>query len=362
MKVQQLPSLNGWRAVSIFMVLGCHTAMMSAVSPKISHLLGSLFDGNLGVRFFFTISGFLITWLMLKEETKFDRVCLKNFYIRRTLRIWPVYLIFLIVLGTLQASGIVIQHGSAWRGLLTFTRNFYDKTTGNIEDYVSSHCWSLSIEEQFYLFWPLIFYFLTTKQRIWFLISTILFSIGFKTIYVLGFYDRHHSHFLFQDYSTFNYLDCLSWGCLGAFGITLRKTTLEALFKKYPSIFFSISFSMVLIPYLFGLGQGIQALGFIILLLHSVVSPAWLFYRILNLKWMNRIGILSYSIYIWHQLIWWLWPKSLEEVWVLWIPLTLGIAWISYEFLEKPFFALRTKFHDPKMKISRALDTSPAAG
>jgi peptidoglycan/LPS O-acetylase OafA/YrhL len=350
MKTQQLPSLNGWRAVSILLVLGCHTALMPGIPPKLSHLFGTLFDGNLGVRFFFTISGFLITWLMLKEETEFKRVSLKHFYIRRTLRIWPVYLSFVALLGILQVFGILVQHHFAWRGLLTFTRNFYDKTSMSCADDISSHCWSLSIEEQFYLFWPLIFILLKRRGRIPFLIATILFSNGFRTIYLLGFYDRH-SHVLFQEYSTFNYLDCLAWGCLGAHSLTAWRSQLEELFGKYPLIIFPVFFSMILIPYLIGLGQGIQALGFVVLLLHSVVSPNCAFYRILNFKWMCQIGILSYSLYIWHQIIWMMWPKALGEVWFLWIPLTLGVSCLSYAFLEKPFLALRAKFRDPNMNI-----------
>jgi peptidoglycan/LPS O-acetylase OafA/YrhL len=347
MKVQQLPSLNGWRAVSILLVLGYHTAMMTGFPSKYARLFLTVFDGNLGVRFFFIISGFLITWLMLKEENKFNTVSLGNFYIRRTLRIWPVYLSFVALLGILQMLGIVIQHGYAWRGLLTFTRNFYDARNESLGDDVSQHCWSLSIEEQFYVFWPLTFRLLGKRARIWFLILLILFSAGFKTIYLLGFYDRH-SFLLFQNYSTFNYVDCLSWGCLAAILLAAWRATLEELFKKQNPIVFAVSFSMILIPHLIGLGKGLQSAGFAILLLHSVVSPGWMSYRILNLKWMNRIGILSYSIYIWQQIIWLLWPKSLGAVWFLWLPLIFGISWISYEFLEKPFFTLRAKFRDAR--------------
>jgi peptidoglycan/LPS O-acetylase OafA/YrhL len=268
MKVQQLPSLNGWRAVSILLVLGSHTSMMQGVPLKFSHLLGILFEGNLGVRFFFTISGFLITWLMLKEEAEFGHVSLKNFYIRRTLRIWPVYFSYVALLGVLQVFGVLVQDQFVWRGLLTFTRNFYDKMSESYVDGVSGHCWSLSIEEQFYFFWPLIFLVLKMRGRIWFLIATILFSIGFKTIDVLGFHDRQ-AHILFQEYSTFNYLDCLSWGCLGGIWLTVWKSKLEELFKKYSLIIFPVFFSLILIPYLIGWGRGIQALGFVGLLLHQ---------------------------------------------------------------------------------------------
>jgi len=219
MKVQQLPSVNGWRAISILLVLGYHTSMMHGVPLNLSRLFSALFDGNLGVRFFFTISGFLITWLMLKEEAEFGCVSLKNFYIRRILRIWPVYFSYVALLGVLQAFGLLVQDPFVWRGLLTFTRNFFDIMLETYADGVSGHCWSLSIEEQFYFFWPFIFLLLKTKGRIWFLIATILFSNGFGTIDNLGLHDRH-AHILFGKCSTFYYMDCLSWGCLGAIWLT----------------------------------------------------------------------------------------------------------------------------------------------
>jgi peptidoglycan/LPS O-acetylase OafA/YrhL len=347
MKIQLLPSLNGWRAVSILLVLGSHTAMISGVPPRLAHFFSSVFDGNLGVRFFFIISGFLITWLMLREENEFERVSLKNFYIRRILRIWPVYLAFLLLLGIFQIAGILVQHEFAWRGLLTFTRNFYDAKMESASDLASKHCWSLSIEEQFYVFWPLTFCFLGKRGRILFLILMLICSAGFKTIYLLGFHDRN-SVLLFQDYSTFNYLDCLSWGCLAAFFLAARRSAAERLFNQHGSIIFAVSFSMILFPCLIGPWKGLQNAGFAALLLHSVIAPRSMFYPFLNLKWMNWIGILSYSLYIWQGIIQAMWPKFLEETWFLWLPLTFSVSWVSYEFLEKPFFALRAKFRNAR--------------
>ncbi|HUE36039.1 MAG TPA: hypothetical protein VMO20_01510, partial [Candidatus Acidoferrum sp.] len=102
--------------------------------------------------------------------------------------------------------------------------------------------------------------------------------------------------------------------------------------------------SLILIPGLAQLGRGLQAAGFIGLILHSVVSPQWMFYRVLNWEWMKKIGVLSYSIYLWNQFFWMLWPPALAKWWFLWIAITLGIAWLSYSFLEKPFLGLRAKF------------------
>jgi len=147
----RLPSLDGWRAVSIIMVLGYHAAMASPDSE--SPVFSMFFDGNLGVRFFFVISGFLITWLLLKESKQTGKVSLNNFYVRRFLRIFPVYFVYVLVLFGLQLFAKFKETPAGWLGMLTFTRNFTDGLTAN-GSMGSAHLWSLSVEEQFYLLWP----------------------------------------------------------------------------------------------------------------------------------------------------------------------------------------------------------------
>ncbi|MGH7942063.1 MAG: acyltransferase family protein, partial [Limisphaerales bacterium] len=276
------PSLNGWRAISIMLVLANHTPMVPGFPTAHRYFFTTWLDGELGVRFFFAISGFLITWLMLAEEVEYKKVSLKIFYIRRSLRIWPVYFAYVVIFLILQVLGFNFQSIGAWRGVLTFTRNFHDENAGMNGDWATAHFWSLSIEEQFYLFWPLIFCFFGKRDRIGCLLAAILFSTVFKTVELLGLYDRHHAHFLFQEYSTFNYLDCLGWGCLGAFALASGRAKLEALAAKYSTIIFPVCFSMVLVPYLVRVGTGIQAMGFMGLVLHSVLCPRWIFYRVLN--------------------------------------------------------------------------------
>lgn len=294
----------------------------------------------LGVRFFFIISGFLITWLMLQEEAEYSEMSLGRFYARRCLRIWPLYFIYLGVALAVQLSGVVIQSSSSWRGLLTFTRNFF--STGNSGDWLTVHFWSLSVEEQFYLVWPLVFCLLANRGRVMFLAAAICVSAGFRFFqFAVTPMMEHRFPFLFQQYSTFNFLDCLGWGCAGAFALVRWRPKIESACKKRPDIIFSICFAAVLLPYFAQFGNGVQAIGFVGLLIHSVVHPEWALYRTLNTKWVDKIGVISYSTYIWQEPICFGWPQALAIVWFLKVPIALAIGYASYEFLEKPFLGLR---------------------
>ncbi|MEI6078838.1 MAG: acyltransferase [Verrucomicrobiota bacterium] len=141
----KLPSLDGWRAVSIALVLLLHSSYTSGFPSKLDRIINGFDAGVLGVRFFFVISGFLITCLLLREHAETSVISLKHFYARRALRILPVYFFYLVVLGFLTRYS---QAPSAWLANLTFTTNFFPTP------FATTHFWSLAVEEQFYFLWP----------------------------------------------------------------------------------------------------------------------------------------------------------------------------------------------------------------
>jgi len=139
----QIPELDGIRGVAILLVLLCHAAMWLPESVVRSVLL----EGKIGVDLFFVLSGFLITGILL--DTRSDRHALRNFYVRRGLRIWPLYFCFLLAafvsLRTLMPPSI-----APWVYVL-FAQNFvYWVSAGPVLEPM----WSLAVEEQFYLVWP----------------------------------------------------------------------------------------------------------------------------------------------------------------------------------------------------------------
>jgi peptidoglycan/LPS O-acetylase OafA/YrhL len=138
---RRIPSLDGLRAASILLVIVSH------LSPRIPML--SLVDyGNLGVRIFFVISGFLITTLLLEERARTGHISIRDFYRRRFFRIVPAYYTFLLVMALLIPTGWL---RASFAGLLpaaTFSMNYFPVTATLV------HSWSLSVEEQFYMLWP----------------------------------------------------------------------------------------------------------------------------------------------------------------------------------------------------------------
>lgn len=366
----RLPSLDGWRALSIVLVLGAHTALTAGFPERLVRPFHHLFDGHMGVRFFFVVSGLLITWLMLSEERKTGRVNLPHFYARRALRILPVYLAFLLVAGMIQYFTTCDHDLTTWIANLTFTRDFFPG--GNT---LSNHFWSLAVEEQFYLLWPFLFVALAPALRTRIMPFVVVGAI------LVAFLNRCLWEFppsgaplwknLFHEWSFFNNVDSLAIGCMAAIWLAADERGLRSLLTSRPRLVVLVSMLMLAEPYImhwladrawlspafkslswacwFGLGRTFQSVGFVALAVQSIMLPSWGLYRCLNWRPVAALGVLSYSIYVWQNIFcakpvkfglidpWWM-------TYPLWLVPALAAAILSYHFLEKPFFNLRHRF------------------
>lgn len=351
----RLPSLDGWRAVSILMVLGAHCRYTVGFPSAWSVPFLWLFDGDLGVRFFFVISGFLITWLMLVENGRYGWVSLKAFYARRALRILPVYFAFLLTVAGLQWWTAFSQSPLAWLGNLTFTTNFIPS------GFTTEHLWSLSTEEQFYLLWPGLFVGLAiafNRRHAW---LTLAIPILAAPVCRMIGYTRHPAWLApaMWHFSFFAFFDSLAVGCVTALVLFRKREWVKESIANHRGKVLSLGLILVLIPYALmklrwlrpvtvPLGHTSQAFGFALLLLLSVLHPCWGAFRILNWRWVCRIGVLSYSIYIWQQLfcsdpqafgfqpVWWLSFPG-------WLVPAFALGFVSYYGFESPFLKLRAR-------------------
>lgn len=146
----RIPSLDGVRAFAITLVLVAHS-LKWLEQTRFQPLLRIFGNGALGVEIFFVISGFLITRLLMQESYTTGRISLRQFYLRRTFRILPAFYAFLAFAGILAAAGYVSPARADFLAAGTFLWNYTRRT-----DEARAHLWSLSVEEQFYLFWPLL--------------------------------------------------------------------------------------------------------------------------------------------------------------------------------------------------------------
>lgn len=355
MTPKRLPSLDGWRAVAIVIVL-CHHTVFSYNYPFAADPWSSLvFDGNLGVRIFFVISGFLISYLLLNEAAKNGGINLKSFYVRRVFRIFPVYFAYLAVLLILAMAGLYHDSLSAWIGCLTFTRNM----VGHNPPTATAHFWSLAVEEQFYLVWPVLLSGLAlhrgARRYLGVLVVPIvvcpilrLWVIRFEA--VSGVWDR-----VFYSGSILAYADSLAIGCVGAW--LARSVRTMEIAKAYrvvgiPLLLLVIALGRYLEFYhgsrvMYAVVPWVQAwaiLGCILLALHTGAAG----FKTLNAKPVVAIGVLSYSLYVWHPLFlssfMAMESRPLLYDWRLWVIPTAITATLSYRLLEKPLMQLRDKW------------------
>jgi len=350
-----IPGLNGLRAVSILLVLLNH-ALIKGQLDTLSRPWTFFADGALGVNIFFVISGYLITTLLLREEAATHTIQLKKFYIRRVLRIFPAYYSLLLFYGLLQLLHVFQLSTTSWVTSVTFTKYF------NKEDWPTNHLWSLSVEEHFYLLWPLGFIHLKNKGRR--LLPVIILVLVPAARVINGFYPQVK---WIDELSLFQRADAIACGCLLALYFDKIALAVDRLVQK-SRLFFVLplvilfllyqSYWILNMPFMFrflhtafGGTQGTIANLAIVLLLVITIRYKTLWQRVLSLRPVNYIGKISYGIYLWQQLFFSPWQQqyfSLQlnpaATLLVNVACIVLVATASYYIIEKPFLRLKTKY------------------
>jgi peptidoglycan/LPS O-acetylase OafA/YrhL len=350
MEFKKYPSLNGLRALSVLLVVIHHLGLQYNLFDKLSSnswinpITSFIQDGHLGVTVFFVISGFLITSLLLQEEQANGKISLKNFYTRRTLRIFPAYYFLLLTYFIIQSLGYIKINDNLWLTALTYTKDFeFDS------GWYTGHAWSLSIEEQFYLFWPFIFILGDFARKF----SSVILILSVPLIRL--FLHFHRIEWA-SDHSIFARIDSIAIGCFFAlyrdeitkslapyWNPVFYLSVLTLIFLRYfPDITSKINLQYIFIP--LGTTHGSIANVLIaLILIFSIYGTKSLWFKFLNLKLLNYIGLLSYSIYLWQQIF-----INKTSFWINQFPqnilLLVLLSIFSYYIIEKPFLRLKSKF------------------
>lgn len=356
MAEDRIPSLDGWRGVSIiFLVLG-HQMNLSrqhfAHNPKILNLLEF---HNYAVQIFFVLSGFLITKLFISEERKYGDINLYNFYIRRIFRIIPAYYIFLTVV--LIADRLSPHPGISWHVWLKaylFLMNFGFWGTA----WYVGHSWSLSVEEQYYLIWPAVY---KRKRLLWIAIVFVCIAPVFRII-------SYRYPNLIYNFSFLVNADAIFWGAL--FAMYFDKPIFGKLLK-YAKWIFAITL-LLLIPERFSVpGTGIFTVPLVktffslslIILMHYSLNKESRMYAFFNNRFLLFLGVLSYSIYLWQQVFYAsysIFGDSIVTTFPInWIVIFL-VAYINHRFIEKPFIGLRKRFMRKQVPLQQTAADSAA--
>ncbi|MEA5258270.1 acyltransferase [Arcicella aquatica] len=371
------PNLNGVRFIAAFSVLIHHT-------EQIKYLMGleNFYDffilknmGKLGVGLFFVLSGFLITYLLLSEKNRRGDISTKDFYIRRILRIWPLYYIIVLL------AFFVFPEFSFFYGPLgndfNYDTNFYKRlpffllflpNVGFVfyrAPYLCAQTWSIGIEEQFYAIWPWIIKRKNPLKSFLIVVSVFVAIVGSTSFYFLKLSDLPEAtkakiyENLALFFSQFRILTMVIGG-IGAYLVfSKQEKILSFLFKKSTQIIvYTITVliigSNVYIP---GFNLEFHGFFFCYFIINVAANPN----TILNLETpiIHYLGKISYGIYIYHSAVIVFCINAIHYflgnnlslpvfnviLYTSAIGLTVLVCDLSFRFIETPLLRLKERFN-----------------
>lgn len=359
-----LPGLNGLRSIAAISVMISHISLSTTAFNLKYYLFGidqkgvpkGWLLGSHGVTIFFVLSGFLITYLLFLEKEK-AKISIKNFYIRRILRIWPIYYLFLII-----CLSIII---CTKQDYVICDILYYLFFVANIPFIFSfgfpllSHFWSIAVEEQFYIFWPLL---LKKNKNFFGLILCMIILLNIFRYFVWWQYPYSD----IAIFSIVNRFDCMMIGGLGAI-LYLKKNVifLKICTNKVAQIIAWIVMFLLAFNIKFANAIACTSIVTIITLL-IIIGQISVENRLINLDlpFFNFIGKISYGIYVYHILVIYVYSNLFHEliietyfktflVYSSVIITTAVIAYISYEYFEKYFLELKNKYSVVKSSAAR---------
>ena len=350
----RVDSLDGLRTIAVLMVFGYHATS------------GYFLGGSIGVDIFFGISGFVITLLLMREYGSSGRIRWGRFTLERLTRLWPA---LLLVCGAVAVGSLIIPAGAAYaRDALVsalYSMNFWRAFVTDNGSSPLGHTWSLAVEEQFYLIWPLLFLLVMRVFRARMRVVAVLVLAVIPVVLRLLLWNDGAG--LARVYNVADTrADQLLVGCALALalGVSARLTAMIGTISRFllwPALVALVAVALFepvrsLTPDLAALhytvGYSITAVLTGVVVVGLATNGGGILARLLGARWLSWPGRnLSYGVYLWHYPLLVLpipFPNAVVRVVVVFV-LTVGLAYLSYRFVETP---LRRRVH-------RMLDDRP---
>ena len=382
-----IPGLDGLRAIAFLLVFAFHTNYLDC--------------GWVGVQLFFVLSGFLITAILVDmKKTLPSKAYFVKFYGRRFLRIFPLYYFYLFLIAGIACwlyfshyrVNLMLEYFNQLPSALTYTYNFLYASVWFKTSYFLTHFWSLSVEEQFYIIWPLLILLTPSSSYKKLFIGAIILGPVFR-LFAAFLYNAHAFPFLSVNTPSgiyalpFSHLDAFGFGAfISQYRLPRARQQFWALLVAVPLIGFATQYlatgnfgSWSGFGYAFPIANGLKhiwgysLLNYFFAVTIYAVAREGLFNRFLELRWMRYLGKISYGMYVYHYALIFF-ASRLQD----YIPLapdqaqlltaliafvaTLAIASASYALLEKPILSLKDRFFATESKSATQPGTAKATG
>jgi peptidoglycan/LPS O-acetylase OafA/YrhL len=345
-----LPGLDGLRGIAILTVLAFHVGAFARMT--------TLRGGFLGVQIFFVISGFLITALLVEEHDRNGAISLRFFYARRALRLFPALFaavgVAVVYASVAPGSQLHPTAKEALASILYWDNWFHALDVGNAT--ILLHTWSLSIEEQFYLVWPVVLVLTlglaAVRSRLW----VIPLAAAAASALARAIVDLSATHVVNRLYfGTDTRADGLLIGCmlalLWARGLPSGAGRLLAWLSLPAAAGLAVLMWFEAVPdrslYVFGLLA--CSLASAVLIANVVTGHPRIVVRSLSHPTLVFVGKISYGLYLWHYVVFWIvrdhtagWSSSTRVP--LELSLAFGVALASYFLLELPIVRKKARF------------------
>jgi peptidoglycan/LPS O-acetylase OafA/YrhL len=335
--IKRISGLDGLRAISVIAVIIGH--VINTQNGPI--FLGPLHHiGNLGVRIFFVISGFLITSLLMHELKTTGSISIKNFYKRRSFRILPAFLVYVAAVYILYLLGLVALKPGDLFHTLTFSMNYHHDRA-----WALNHLWSLSVEEQFYFLWP--FLLLVAGYKASGVICLIVVAATIAVRYAMLFYFGAVDSQLTREFQAV--VDSMATGALiSIYGKQMleKRWYKQLLGSALPLVLTAIALALSLVlglvakPWFYVIGQTASNLAIALLVHYTVSNTDSLWSRVMESRLLIQIGLASFSLYLWQEIF----LSNDSTQWFAAFPQNLAFTFIfgfmSYKFIEQPFIRM----------------------